>query len=383
MKGKKYLGVILISVLMVSNFVSCKSETSDKAVENPTEEADTSVKSSIYSGEPIETIGISMPALALERWETDANLLKDSFEASGYDVQVSYGNNLIDTQINDINKMIDNGVDLLVIAPVDSDSLGKVMERADQEGIPVVAYDRLIFHAPNLLAYVSYDNYQVGQLQAQFIVDSLDVDNSSAKDSFNIEIFSGDPADNNALFFYQGAMDILEPYIDSGKIVVPSNQVDFYSCSNSSWSTAFAEERMEILLASYYSNDTQLDAVLSPNDSLAIGITNAISDSYKKENSVIVTGQDCDSANIQNIKNGLQSMSIYKDFGNEALATIYIVESYIKGTSTDQDLTAGSTFNFNIKRDTSSYVSDGFTITSYLLAPKVITMDNIDELEAN
>ena len=379
MKLNKFLSAILINSLVIG-LCGCGLNSANSSSENETtdENATTQDYSITYSGENIEKIGICMPAIELERWVNDGNLLKENFEKAGYDVEIAYGDNLIDTQINDINNMIDDGVDLLVIAPVDSDSLGECMKKAYENSIPVIAYDRLIFDAPYLLAYVSYDNYEVGALQAEYIIDALDLDNTTH--SYNMEIFAGDPADNNALYFYNGAMDTLAPYIESGVITIPSGQEDYYSCSISSWSTSLAKTRMDILISSYYSNDTQLDAVLVSNDSLALGVTEAIDNSYSKDNSVIITGQDCDSANVANIKNGLQSMSIYKNLQNEVWVTCYIVESFVNGNPNNSDLSKGNDFDFQITFDNSSYGSNEYSINSYLLTPQVVTKDNIDSI---
>jgi putative multiple sugar transport system substrate-binding protein len=371
--------VTLISILALF-FTNCSSQEVSNI---PEETTPTSQSPTIYTGEKVQTIGISMPAVQLERWHIDADLLKTLFEDAGYDVLLSYGDNLIDTQINDINQMIDQGAQLLIIAPVDSDSLGPCIENAHKANIPIVAYDRLIYHDPYLLAYVSYDNYMVGQLQAQYIVDALDLNNSDNNSSFNLEIFSGDSADNNAIYFYDGAMSILEPYIKTGKLKVLSNQTSFYGTSVSSWDTSLAHERMEVLLSSYYGTNQQLNAVLAANDSIALGVSEAIESSYNKDNQVIITGQDCDSSNIQNIRDGSQSMSIFKNLNNEAYATFCIVQNYLNGVSTGDDLTEGYDLDFTIRRDSNTYVSDDVYITSYLLSPEMVTNVNIDEIPRN
>ncbi|MCR5102825.1 MAG: sugar-binding protein, partial [Butyrivibrio sp.] len=300
MRGFKFLSLITIDAFLFLSLVAC-----GKTPDLPRPEGDTSVseeealtsKVISYDNTSIQKIGISMPALNLERWTHDGQYLKEEFESKGYDVEIFYGDNLIDTQINQINNLIDDGSDLLIIAPVDSDSLKECIEKADENKIPVIAYDRLINHAPNLLAYVSYDNYEVGKLQAQYIIEALGLDKGTNV-RYNLEIFAGDPVDNNAKVFYDGAMDTLEPYFESGNLSVPSGQTDFYSCSHSSWSSDLAETRMQIILASYYPDKRRLDAVLSSNDSLAYGVTNALQDYYTPNNSVIITGQDCDSAII-------------------------------------------------------------------------------------
>ena len=370
-----------LAIMSVAAFAlgGCGKEQEQTVSDSPKPETSTQ-ESETYSGSSIKTIGISMPAAQLERWHKDAERLQTLFEDAGYNVLISYGDNLIDTQIDEINKMIDDGAELLIIAPVDSDSLLPCIEKANEKGIPIVAYDRLIYHDPTLLAYVSYDNYKVGTLQGQFIADALDLENADESDKYNIEIFAGDPADNNAIYFYNGAMDVLKPYFDSGNITVLSNQTSFYSCSTSSWSSDLAMERMEIMLTSYYSSDNVLNAVLSSNDSIALGVCRAIEASYKKDNKIVITGQDCDSNNIPYIRDGKQAMSIYKDLKNEAYATFCIVESYLKGVSTGEDLIQGHDIDFEITRDTTSYVSDDVAITSYLLTPEVITHENADDL---
>ena len=380
MKTKQLLAGIITCATILCLIGCDNSSSTDVNLDTFDLEDELSSLPTTYSGEGIEKIGISMPAVELERWVHDGNLLKECFENAGYEAEVLFGNNLIDTQINDINTLIDDGADLLIISPVDSDSLVYCMKRAHEEGIPVISYDRLILHSPYILAYVSYDNYEVGRMQAQYIIDTLDLENAAEGDSYSIEIFSGDPADNNAKYFYQGAMDTLSEYLDSGVLTVPSEQTDFYSCSVSSWSTSMAEERMDILLSGYYSDNKTLDAVLVANDSLALGVANAITDSYTGENQIIITGQDCDTANIANIESGLQSMSIYKNLQNEVYLTCYIVESYINGASSNSDLSDGNDFDFTITYDTNSYQVDGYAVPSYLLAPQLITSDNISDL---
>ena len=368
----------LITLVLCTTLIFCGCSSTEEIVDI-SESKIVQQTAETFDSSEIDTIGISMPAAQLERWSNDAELLQSMFEEEGYNVLVSYGDNLIDTQINDINQMIDDGADLLIIAPVDSDSLGPCIKRANENNIPVVAYDRLINHDPTLLAYVSYDNYYIGKLQALYIVDAFDLNNTSNSEPINIEIFAGDSADNNALCFFNAAYEVLSPYVETGKINIISNQKSFYACSIPSWDTDLAKQKMEILLASYYTDNQQLDAVLCANDSIAHGVCDAIDSSYKLDNKIIITGQDGDKVNLQYIKEGKQSMSIYKNLNNEALATVYIVNSFLNGVSTGDDLSVGNDFDFKIRRDTISYVSDNVAITSYLLSPKTITIDNVDD----
>ncbi|MBR1623628.1 MAG: substrate-binding domain-containing protein, partial [Pseudobutyrivibrio sp.] len=192
--SRKFTSAILIAALSLLSLVACGSstDTATEAADEPSVQQSIAAQDEVtYSGPDVTTIGISMPAVQLERWLTDGALLKQMFEDAGYNVLITYGDNLIDTQINEINQMIDEGAQLLIICPVDSDSLSPCIEKAHEKNIPIVAYDRLIYHDPNLLAFVSYDNYMVGALQADYIVDSLDLDNPDNKETYNLEIFSG------------------------------------------------------------------------------------------------------------------------------------------------------------------------------------------------
>ena len=194
--------------------------------------------------------------------------------AAGYDVDLQYASNDIQTQVSQIENMISNGCKLLVIASIDGDSLGTVLAQAKEANIPVIAYDRLIMNSDAVTYYATFDNYMVGTKQGEYIVDALDLENAAGP--FNLEVFTGDPGDNNAKFFYGGAMDVLQPYIDAGKLVVKSGQVDFATVATANWDSANAQSRMENIISSYYADGTKLDVVLCSNDSTAFGVENAL-----------------------------------------------------------------------------------------------------------
>ena len=236
--------------------------------------------------------------------------MKSQLEAAGYEVDLQYANNDVSTQVSQIENMIANGDQILVIASIDGSSLGTVLAQAKEANIPVIAYDRLIMETDAVSYYATFDNYKVGTIQGEYIRDALDLDNADGP--FNIEIFTGDPADNNALFFYGGAMDVLKPYIEKGKLNVVSGKVDFADVATPEWKTENAQNRMENIISSYYADGTKLDAVLCSNDSTALGVENALASSYNGEWPVI-TGQDCDMANVKNMLQDKQSMSVFKD----------------------------------------------------------------------
>ena len=311
-------------------------------------------------------IGVSMPTQDLQRWNQDGANMKEKLEAAGYQVDLQYANNEVGTQVSQIENMIANGVKVLVIAAIDGSTLTSVLATAKDAGIPVIAYDRLIMNTDAISYYCTFDNYMVGTIQGQYIEDQLKLKDAAEGTVYNMEITAGDPADNNALYFYQGAIDVLKPYIDSGVIKIVSGQVEFADVATAAWSTETAQSRMESILASYYADGTQLDACLCSNDSTALGVTNALGSSYTGKYPV-VTGQDCDIANTKNIIAGKQSMSIFKDTRTLAAKTVEMVNAILSGAEVEIN-------------DTSSYDNGTGIIPTYLCAPVFADINNYQEL---
>ena len=323
-------------------------------------------------------VGIAMPTQSLERWNRDGSYLQEQFEAAGYEVELTYSDNEVDRQVNDIQNLISDGVDLLVIAAIDGESLNTVLEEAAEAGIPVISYDRLI-KSDAVSYYVSFDNYTVGTLQGQFVADTLDLKNAGDA-TYNIEFTAGDPADNNAGYFFNGAYDVLKKYIEAGTLVVVSGQTDFDSVATPAWDTQTALERMQNILASYYADGTQLDVALCSNDSTALGVTQAIESDYAGENAVLITGQDGDEANLANIVDGKQTMTVYKAVANEAVVTLDLAKAMLGGEEVDGSLIEASGWDFDCAYDTESYeTSEGNKCPSFLLVPTVVTADNLEE----
>lgn len=318
-----------------------------------------------------------MPTKSLERWNRDGSYLQKQFESKGYKVELTYSDNKIDQQVKDIEGLIADKVDILVVAAIDGESLSQVLADAKDNNIPVISYDRLIMNTDAISYYVSFDNYTVGTLQGKYIADTLDLDNAAGP--FNIEFTGGDPADNNATYFFNGAMDVLKPYIESGKLVVPSGQTTFEQCGTAQWDTSKAMSRMQNILGSYYSDGTQLDAALCSNDSTALGVTQAIESDYAGSNAVVITGQDGDEANLKNIVDGKQSMTVYKAVANEAVATLDLAVAILNGETPDESLISNSGWDFDCSYDTKSYDNGTGIIPSYLLVPTVVTKDNLDD----
>ena len=321
-------------------------------------------------------VGIAMPTQSLERWNRDGSYLKEQFEGRGYSVDLVFSDNKIDQQVKDLENLISGGVNLLVIAAIDGESLSNVLAEAKDAGIPVISYDRLIRNTDAISYYVSFDNYTVGKLQGEFVEQQLDLANAGDK-KFNIEFTAGDPADNNAGFFYNGAHDVLKPYIDAGTLVVVSGQEDFDKVATPQWNTETAMKRFQNILASYYSDGTQLDVALCSNDSTALGVAQAIGSDYAGTNTVLVTGQDGDEANLANIVDGKQSMTVYKAVANEAVVTLDVADALLNGQTPDASLIEASGWTFDCAYDTESYDNGTGVIPSYLLVPTVVTKDNM------
>ena len=324
-----------------------------------------------------KTVGISMPTQSLERWNRDGAYLDEQFKAAGYNTIVTYSDNKADQQVNDIQNMLSQGVDLLVVAAIDGEALNPVMNDAGADNIPIIAYDRLIMN-DNVSYYVSFDNYTVGVLQGTYVKEALDLDN--AEGPFNIEFTAGDPADNNAGYFFNGAMDTLKPYIEDGKLNVVSGQTEFDVVATEQWQTDVALDRAQNVLASYYSDGTKLDAWLCSNDSTALGVSQAVTSDYAGDNDVIITGQDGDVASLRNIKDGVQSMTVYKAVANEAVVTLDLAKAILNGDTIDESLITAAGWGFACDYDTESYAtSEGHNCPSFLLVPDVVTVDNMEE----
>ena len=322
-----------------------------------------------FAAQAGELIGVSMPTQSLQRWNQDGSNMKAQLEAAGYAVDLQYaGDNDIPTQVNQVENMISGGCKVLVIAAIDGSSLTRALEGAKAAGIKVVSYDRLIMNSDAISYYATFDNFKVGTTQGGFIKDQLKLD--TAAGPFHMELFTGDPGDNNVNFFFGGAMSILKPYIDSGKIIVPSGQVTQNQVATVNWSTEESQKRMENLVSAigYGPNDTRLDAVLSSNDSVANGITNAlIAAGYSAANFPILTGQDCDRPSMKNILAGTQTMSIFKDTRTLANQVVKMVDAIMKGTQVEIN-------------DTKTYNNGTGIIPSYLCDPVICTKDNYKAL---
>lgn len=317
--------------------------------------------------EGVTKIGVSMPTMALQRWNQDGANLKQMLEADGFEVDLQYAENKVDLQISQIENMITLGADVLIIAAIDGGALGSVLEEAANEGIRVIAYDRLIMDTPNVDYYATFDNFRVGVLQGEFIVDTLGLNENSGP--FNLEIFGGSPDDNNAFFFFNGAMSILQPFIDDGVLVINSGQNTMDVVAIQGWTPEGAQNRLDNLLTAYYA-DKNIDVILSPNDSLAQGIVASLrAAGYGTADKPfpVLTGQDCDIINVKMMIAGEQSMSVFKDTRVLAERVVDMVVALRDGTEVPVN-------------DTTTYDNRVKVVPTNLSEPIVVTTANYEEV---
>ena len=353
---RKFLAAAMAFALTAGMLSGCATEAA-KAAETKAEET----KAAKGSG---TLVGVAMPTKDLQRWNQDGANMKKELEDAGYQVDLQYASNDVQTQVSQVENMISNGCQILVVASIDGSSLGEPLSQAKAMGIPVISYDRLIMNSDAVTYYATFDNYKVGQKQGEYLVKALGLE--TATEPKNIELFTGDPADNNCNFFFGGAMDVLKKYIDSGKLVVKSGQTAFEQVATANWDSEKAQNRMDTIIAGNYSDGTVLDAVLCSNDSTALGVENALASSYTGKYPVI-TGQDCDIANVKNMLQGKQAMSIFKDTRTLASQVVKMVDSVMQGGEAEIN-------------DTKSYDNGTGIIPTFLCDPVVVTVDNYKDM---
>jgi putative multiple sugar transport system substrate-binding protein len=314
------------------------------------------------------SVGIAMPTRSLERWINDGEGLKTLLEADGCTVDLQYADNKTDQQISQIQNMVANGASILVIAAIDGTTLGPVLDTAGSAGATVIAYDRLILDSPNVDYYATFDNYSVGTLQGKFIEEQLGL--ADGDGPYNFEPFAGSPDDNNAGYFFGGAWDVLSQYVDSGQLVNPSGKApatkaDWQSIGILGWGSDDAQAEMDNRLSSFYAGGEKVDVVLSPNDSLAQGISQSLQlAGYTADDFPILTGQDGDKASVALMLNGYQSMTVWKDTRLLGQRVEQMVKSIL----------AGETPEVN---DTETYDNGVKVVPSYLITPEVVTPDQV------
>jgi putative multiple sugar transport system substrate-binding protein len=352
---KKVLGVVAAGALLVATLTGCaSSETSEGGL-----------------------IGVSMPTQSSTRWISDGNSIKDKLVADGFEVDLQYAEDDIPTQVTQLEGMLTKGAKALIIAAIDGTQLTDVLQSAADAGVPVISYDRLIRDSANVDYYATFDNFKVGVLQATSLLVGMGVyateastsaDGPNAAGPWNIELFAGSADDNNATFFFDGAMSVLQPLIDSGVLVVKSGQTDFTQVATLRWDGAVAQKRMDDILVGSYKGGDKVNGVLSPYDGLSRGIIASLTAAgYTADDLPTVTGQDAEVDSVQSMLAGEQYSTIFKDTRELAAVAVAMAVAILNGETPETN-------------DTTTYDNGVKTVPSYLLTPYIVTTDNYKEL---
>lgn len=333
---------------------------------------DTGTGGDAPAGGDTPVVGVAMPTQTSERWIADGAAVQSGLEDAGYEVNLQFGNDDIPTQSQQIESMIAQGADLLIIAAIDGTALSSQLQAAADKGIPVISYDRLIRDSENVDFYVTFDNYNVGVQQATSLLVGLgllNVDGSAgdATGPFNVELFAGSLDDNNAHFFWQGAIDTLQPFMDDGTIVIKSGQIDIEQAAILRWAQETAQKRMEDLLTAAYSDGSKVDGVLSPFDGLSRGIITALQNAGYATPFPIVTGQDAEIASVKLIADGVQFATIFKDTRKLAAEAVVAAQAFLAGAEPEAN-------------DTTTYDNGVKVVPSFLLESDIVYADNIAAL---
>ena len=330
-------------------------------------------------GEGALDIGIAMPETHVERWQRDGAALLEGAQDAGYTAEVTYGDADQGLQNEQIQNFITKGAKVLIVGNI-NEGVNSVVSEAAEEGIIVIAYDRLITGSDDYNYYITFDNFKVGEFQGQAIADALDLENTDSSDPKYITLFAGSPTDNNANFFFDGAMSILRPHVERGALEVvgpapmSSDDPAFTRIATENWRAEVAKARMENLLSNA-ALDVTLDAVLAPNDTLARAIIEALSADAKydtTETLPVVSGQDAELASVQLIREGRQHMTVFKDTRDLAAGAVALADALLSGEETPEVPGA--------RLDTETYDTGLKVVNSYLLEPVIVTQDNWEEV---
>lgn len=363
----KKLFALVLALAMALSLVACGGNN-DKPADTTTPPADASSSAGgeVSSELAGKKVGLAMPTQSSERWINDGSNMKKQLEAKGAEVVLQYGDDDVQQQVSQIESMIAQQVDALVIAAIDSGSLTTVEQAAADQGIPVIAYDRLLMETENVDYYATFDNRGVGVVIGQYVKDALDLENANGQ-TYTCELFMGSPDDNNALFLYNGIMDVLGDYFDNGTLVVKSGRTSFKDTCILRWSQETAQQTCENYLASFYAGD-HLDICLTAFDGFAYGCKAALTGAgYTADNWPIITGQDCEVMATKNIADGWQTMSIYKDTRLLAEKCVTMVEAVLLGTEPEIN-------------DTEQYNNGKKVVPTYMCTPVAVDAANYEEI---
>ena len=368
---KKLLGLVAVASASALVLAGCASGTTT-TTSTSTAGSDTGTTTSEGG-----LIGVSMPTQSSTRWISDGENIKAQMEAAGFEVDLQYAEDDIPTQVNQLEAMLTKGAKALIIAAIDGTQLTDVLQAAADAGVPVISYDRLIRDSANVDYYATFDNFQVGVQQATSMLVGMGVfaseastsaDGPNAAGPWNVELFAGSLDDNNAFFFFNGAMSVLQPLIDSGVLVVKSGQTTIEQVATLRWDGAVAQKRMEDILVGNYADGSVVTGVLSPYDGLSRGIIAALTDAgYTAASLPTIVGQDAEVLSVKSMLAGEQYSTIFKDTRELAAVAAGMAVAILNGDEPEVN-------------DTSTYDNGVKVVPSFLLTPYIVTLDNYQEL---
>jgi len=368
---KKLLGLVAVASASALVLAGCAGGTTT-STSTSTAGSDTGTTTSEGG-----LIGVSMPTQSSTRWISDGENIKAQMEAAGFEVDLQYAEDDIPTQVNQLEAMLTKGAKALIIAAIDGTQLTDVLQAAADAGVPVISYDRLIRDSENVDYYATFDNFQVGVQQATSMLVGMGVyaseastsaDGPNAAGPWNIELFAGSLDDNNAFFFFNGAMSVLQPLIDSGVLVVKSGQTTIEKVATLRWDGAVAQKRMEDILVGNYADGSVVTGVLSPYDGLSRGIIAALTDAgYTADSLPTIVGQDAEVLSVKSMLAGEQYSTIFKDTRELAAVAAGMAVAILNGDEPEVN-------------DTSTYDNGVKVVPSFLLTPYIVTLDNYEEL---
>jgi len=271
--------------------------------------------------EPLK-VGLSFSDFATERWKNEQVLMQQLLEDKGYEVVWAEANHDVKLQNDQIENMVTQGVAAIIVIPEDGDAAVTAVNTAKEAGVVVLAYDRLI-KTPDIAAYLSFNNTEVGRQEARGVMTALDFETGKWTTDNPAKIFmqGGSPTDNNAILVRNGQMEIVQPYIDAGLAVIVGDQwVD-------NWDPANAVKIMENALTA---NNNEIDAVVASNDGTALGALQALS-AQGLAGVVPISGQDATADGCNSIVKREQTVSVYKDIRLLSPMAVDLVDSLLKG----------------------------------------------------
>lgn len=366
---KKLIALLAVFALAFS-LVACSSGDSGSSSGATTTAAAGDATTAGGNAASGNKVGVAMPTQSSQRWIQDGGNMKAKLEEKGYEVDLQYAEDDVQMQVSQIENMITNGANCLVIASIDSQALVNVLAQAKEKNIPVIAYDRLLMDTDAVSYYATFDNKGVGVTIGKYVEEKMGL--KDGKGPFNIEFFAGSPDDNNAHMLNAGVFEVLQPYLDSGKLVCKSGQVDFDTICTLRWSQETAQKRMEDILSANYAQGEDVDIVISPFDGISYGIAAALEGAGYKvgEKWPMITGQDAESMAAKNIISGKQTQTIFKDTRVLAEKCVSMVEAVMKGSEPEIN-------------DTEQYNNNKIVVPSYLCTPVSVDKDNLEEVLVN